>query len=570
MTERLAVNLHDSQDTVAAQYLKMLHAPFNPSLLCSENIASIRQILSNCSEKHKDCTGNGAMDQSKHQALPSRLLQISKDQTGGYKIRLAHMSPTISPAQDGVNLKYAALSYCWGDQEFLKSTPENITDHYDNVRFSELPQGFRDTIELCWGIGIFYLWIDSLCIIQGNQFDWDRESAMMKDVYANAFLTIVIASTSSPLEGLSKGAPEQNPEIRVSYHLDDDNGSEITYFIQSKSWTDEFDDNRVGDAYALRFLHKYRTKSILQSNWSKRGWTFQENYLSTRKLFICAGHNDFSCQTSSHLQGALGIFPPLEDLRLIDGAKDWYSLVKDYSHRKLSRWEDKLPAISAVASQKGEELGRYVAGLWTKELEKGLLWAPRDLGMDPIRSRRSPSYIGPTWSWCAYDGPIDYGLLRHDPECTRAFEILEIRCTLAQPSAIYGRLSTADGNRAYLKIRAKVVPVLVQSRKDGVYPGGNQAVMEFGGIEMDGSTYIDCGETEHFSSPRRAVAMLVVIALSPSRDSGTSFGLLVRPTTSTGPVMTYERVGCFEYRYRYGYGIDMFKYISEFQELCLV
>jgi hypothetical protein len=44
-------------------------------------------------------------------------------------------------------------------------------------------------------LGIDFLWIDSLCIIQDSTSDWKGESAKMASIYENAFLTI--ASTKS-------------------------------------------------------------------------------------------------------------------------------------------------------------------------------------------------------------------------------------------------------------------------------------------------------------------------------------------------------------------------------------
>lgn len=544
---------------MAAAYLKLLYAPSHPSLLCSENITRIQQSLLHCSANHQKCATNGSTGNSKHRALPSRLLQIRKHQTG-YRIRLVQMQPHTPPEPGSLRPQYAALSYCWGDQDFIKSTPENITDHYNAIAFSKLPPGFQDTIELCWRIGIFHLWIDSLCIIQGDQSDWDRESARMKDVYANASLTIIVASTGSPLEGLSNVPTTNSSDVRVSYRLDDGKESEITYFVQSPSST--YLESSQSD------LEIEYERSIHESKWMERGWTFQESYLSTRKLMICSGHTDFSCRTSSRLQGVLRVCRPLRDLGpyvLSSGPGDWYELVRHYSSRKISRLEDKLPAISAVASLKGHGDRDYVAGLWTKSLEIGLLWAPTQVGSYRYALKRQTTYRGPTWSWCAYDGFIDYSMVRCDEPPRRAFDILEIRWTLAEPSAMYGRLSTADGDRAYLRIRAKVAWVTIQSR--GRIGGGVDAEMKYGRTRRWGTILIDCGKTEGFKRPQIVAAMLVATRPSNCDRILLGMGLFLRPIPSLGPVITYERVGCFSGLWD---DLDMFKHIAEMQELCLV
>jgi hypothetical protein len=38
--------------------------------------------------------------------------------------------------------------------------------------------------------GISYIWIDSLCIVQDDDLDWETESAKMASIYQNAYLTI--------------------------------------------------------------------------------------------------------------------------------------------------------------------------------------------------------------------------------------------------------------------------------------------------------------------------------------------------------------------------------------------
>lgn len=66
----------------------------------------------------------------------------------------------------------------------------------------------QDTITLCRKLGIRYVWIDALCIIQGDLADWERESAKMYGIYYNAHLTIYPTVSGSCLEGfLNRPAP---------------------------------------------------------------------------------------------------------------------------------------------------------------------------------------------------------------------------------------------------------------------------------------------------------------------------------------------------------------------------
>jgi hypothetical protein len=63
------------------------------------------------------------------------------------------------------------------------------------IPVAELPLTFQDAVNITRALSQHLLWIDSLCIIQDDQADWERESARMASVYQNAFLTI--AATSS-------------------------------------------------------------------------------------------------------------------------------------------------------------------------------------------------------------------------------------------------------------------------------------------------------------------------------------------------------------------------------------
>lgn len=55
---------------------------------------------------------------------------------------------------------------------------------------------FAQAISIVRRLEIRYLWIDSLCIIQGDQTDWETESANMHEYYSNAFLNISAASST--------------------------------------------------------------------------------------------------------------------------------------------------------------------------------------------------------------------------------------------------------------------------------------------------------------------------------------------------------------------------------------
>lgn len=73
-----------------------------------------------------------------------------------------------------------------------------------------MPQTFQDTVSVACHLGIQYLWIDSLCIIQESDEDCSRESVVIGDIYANSFCTI--AATSAPGNFIGFLSPRDFPD----------------------------------------------------------------------------------------------------------------------------------------------------------------------------------------------------------------------------------------------------------------------------------------------------------------------------------------------------------------------
>jgi hypothetical protein len=97
-------------------------------------------------------------------------------------------------------VKYTALSHRWGNDPPKKEDPRhcttygNLSARLNGFSLSELPETFQDAVRVTRELGIGYLWIDSLCIIQWNADDWKREAGRMEDVFASAYCTIAATS----------------------------------------------------------------------------------------------------------------------------------------------------------------------------------------------------------------------------------------------------------------------------------------------------------------------------------------------------------------------------------------
>lgn len=94
---------------------------------------------------------------------------------------------------------YTILSYGWGMGDTLKTTPHSIAARERGIPYDHLPLTLRHAVKVTRQLGVNYLWIDALCIIQDQDSlkDWLAASGKMLDYYWNAYVTTGI-STEKP------------------------------------------------------------------------------------------------------------------------------------------------------------------------------------------------------------------------------------------------------------------------------------------------------------------------------------------------------------------------------------
>jgi hypothetical protein len=99
--------------------------------------------------------------------------------------------PPFLFTSNGVRGQYLALSHCWGKIRILTTRSDNIQQHGKEISMTALSRTFQDAVILTRQLGVKYLWIDSLCIVQDSREDWELESIVMNEYYKNTYLTIV-------------------------------------------------------------------------------------------------------------------------------------------------------------------------------------------------------------------------------------------------------------------------------------------------------------------------------------------------------------------------------------------
>jgi hypothetical protein len=72
----------------------------------------------------------------------------------------------------------------------------------NSIQLEQLTKTMQEAMKTTLRLGYQYLWIDSLCIIQDSRADWDREAAVMDQVYARSICTIAATGAAKGSEGL--------------------------------------------------------------------------------------------------------------------------------------------------------------------------------------------------------------------------------------------------------------------------------------------------------------------------------------------------------------------------------
>ncbi|KAE8451329.1 hypothetical protein EG329_003958 [Mollisiaceae sp. DMI_Dod_QoI] len=366
--------------------------------------------IRSCAAEHKKCGPIVA------KPLPTRLIDIGKS---------SHEDPRLveTAGQSGV---YVTLSHCWGGWRGLVTDDSNYQSHLQGIPLSSMPKTFRDAVEIVRVLGFQYLWIDSLCIIQGNASDWEREGGRMCSVYENSCLTIAGPDASNPEGGLL------HPRSPSPYHsvdlLESKDGARISLI------------SLLPDCKHPPPADRPLSGTVL----GERAWCLQERLLSPRVLYFfrfflyleCQEH-DFSELSwqwlhpypfynmipktqfyAGDLDSAAGD-PDETILEEHDARQDslsgrtkamqeaWWRLVENYSCRQLSYQNDKLSAIQGLAQyffDRHKDL--YLAGIWRSDLLNHLSWF-RCIRKD-TRSNIISEYRAPSWSWAAVDGEVNF------------------------------------------------------------------------------------------------------------------------------------------------------------------
>ncbi|KAI1436658.1 heterokaryon incompatibility protein-domain-containing protein [Xylaria sp. CBS 124048] len=400
-----------------------------------EYVNFAKQSISRCKLQHKLCTTPSSDGMTASQ-MPTRLIEVG-DSQGKPAVRL------VITDESKVQIPYLALSYCWGEnaESMMKLRRDNIEELQSYIDEERLSKTHRDAFQVTRDLGYRYIWIDALCIVQGDigdkaaKADWEYESPRMRQVYSHAALTIVAGRAADSRDGFLENKIRQAAgPCAIPFCRPD--------LIKWRAVIPETDE--MGDILVAL------PRSVDDGPVSKRAWCFQEAILSPRALVFGKEQLYFRCREISvwedghvkrspfyELQNARSAVysstsPTLNSLG--EGDEEvrrrmliyWYrEILWQFTERGITNPDDIFAALSGLAQAvKPQIRSSYLAGLWEVDMVRGLLWKPRHVHSRGPRwltkcerrmsrpqenantqTQMVPVAV-PSWSWAAIEGQV--------------------------------------------------------------------------------------------------------------------------------------------------------------------
>ena len=405
-----------------------------------ENFKLAKGWMETCLNSHEGCEKPSRRFRSglRSEFRPTRLVEIINDGT-----------IQLHTTKLGESVKWATLSYCWGGPQPVQTTKDTLEQLSLSFPISDLPKTLQDALTTTHRIGLRFLWVDCLCIIQDDPEDMTREITQMPQIYKSAEVTISAARSKGSREGFLHDIQIPSPQ---------DDAFQLRFCCP---------DGRLGSIMIYGQDNIEHRHDPIED----RAWTLQEHLLSPRLLIFGSRQIWWTCRNvhTNFNTGTFSEYSEIGEIRLrflniriaqkrramkhIPG-NTWLSLVQHYTDCQLSFSKDKLPAISGIAEFYGKKMeDEYIAGFFKETLLPSLLWKRES----PILYR--PSYRAPSWSWAAVDGTIRWELYRGIT--SKFLELRDYKVELESEDSPYGAI-----RHAQLTLRGRLKQVFWSSAGD--------------------------------------------------------------------------------------------------------
>ena len=218
----------------------------------------IKKWLLHCDTEHNCCSQPPqttappiTTQTTSNHHLPTRLIAVG--QASDTHVRLIE----TQPASTG---RWLALSHQWGPGPHFFTTRSNLPSHLRGIPLTDLPATFRDAVRVTRAVGYPYLWIDSLCIVQGPHGDFNQEAKRMEQVYSGAACVLAVS------RGTGHGSGFLGPRMGREYVAMRRDGDKAEFYVCGN--VDDFNAH------------------VLEGRLSRRGWVLQEHALARRTVFF--------------------------------------------------------------------------------------------------------------------------------------------------------------------------------------------------------------------------------------------------------------------------------------------
>ncbi|KAF1975776.1 HET-domain-containing protein [Bimuria novae-zelandiae CBS 107.79] len=516
-----------------------------------------RQWLNYCLQHHDVhlCPANT------HQRLPTRVICVGSPGS----------SPFLHEPCNGERGCWVALSYRWGRQN-SSTTLKNLREKKEGFDLEQLPKTIRDAVVVTRGLGVQYLWVDAICIVQNEEtpWIWKREAAEMCSVYENALLTIAAIDNEHSDTGLSSIDPRRQAvqlDLKSSYI------PAMSIFARQSHALGYYGFMSSG---RQNIHHSYGFGDSALGLLDNRGWTLQEITLSPRILWFSTCELGFSCPAGRvcecqrefnhskvpikksfnhvrrnhpelHVQTLVDSVPrrpTIHDPELQGGSSQtwmihWLDIVEDFTARNLTRATDRLPALHGLITAIQKRIGgECVAGLWVSDLPRQLLWHAADVGRVPVDMNACYPEYAPSWSWASVLRAITW---TEHTEREMAWTIVSSHFTASDNYV----LGSGTGS---IIIRGYVLPALVE----GLILYSRDKIDVFARydtqVKLDGRA--DCYLWDHLK--KKVLFIMVAELARVEHDTGTNTwtkytatALLLEPVSQMAE--TFRRLGLVDH-----------------------
>ncbi|KAK3402349.1 heterokaryon incompatibility protein-domain-containing protein [Sordaria brevicollis] len=425
--------------------------------LTTSSFAQVRKWLTKCINCHKECsTSNVPSNWIYDYQRKVRFVDVGTEEFPDSRLIEAESLTNITGG-----IQYVTLSYRWtAETEVTSLKRSNKISYQASIPTDKLPRVYRDATTVARALGIRYLWIDSLCIIQDSLEDWDEQSSMMDQIYSYGVLNLSAIFSDRAIGLQIKRDPLAVSPCVLSRRLstNSENGDALY-----EHWAC-FEADGINSFVDLAPLFQ-------------RAWCHQERILPMRNLYfgeqliwqcrrtmanesfpssICRWQSYRPSRTYEYAQRQHTSVANNE-WQMINLNQRWEELVHLYSNAELTKQTDRLVALRGILNRiaglyKETEPDWCIAGLWKRCLVKQLLWrrSGKICASDSRKIAHSKEVLAvfPSWSWASCATAITYEDTSSDVAPSNTEDMIQMTSIQADqplgPDASYTAFETSS------------------------------------------------------------------------------------------------------------------------------